>query len=41
MTEEEVAECFMTLLGLSEEEEGGGAGGGESSEDDLHKSDSM
>uniref|UniRef100_A0A3Q3XA48 Cilia- and flagella-associated protein 251 n=1 Tax=Mola mola TaxID=94237 RepID=A0A3Q3XA48_MOLML len=27
MTEEEVAECFMTLLGLSEEEEGGGAGG--------------
>nr|XP_046243479.1 cilia- and flagella-associated protein 251 [Scatophagus argus] len=36
MTEEEVAECFTTLLGLNEEEEGGG-GGGEQSKHDSHK----
>lgn len=39
MTEEEVAECFMTLLGLNEEEEKGGPG--EDSEEDTDKSDSM
>lgn len=38
MTEEEVAECFSTLLGLNEEEEEGGGGGKEA---DIYKSDSM
>lgn len=37
MTEEEVAECFTTLLGLNDEEEGGG--GGECSEHDIYKAD--
>ncbi len=37
MTEEEVAECFTTLLGLNEEEEEGGGEG----EADIYKSDSM
>lgn len=40
MTEEEVAECFTTLLGLNEEKEEEG-GGGERSEHDIYKSDSM
>ncbi|XP_040011635.1 cilia- and flagella-associated protein 251 [Xiphias gladius] len=40
MTEEEVAECFITLLGLNEEEEEeGGRGGGGCSEHDIYKSD--
>ena len=40
MTEEEVAECFTTLLGLKEEEEGEG-GGEDRSEHDINTSDSM
>ncbi|XP_068559740.1 cilia- and flagella-associated protein 251 isoform X2 [Cebidichthys violaceus] len=40
MTEEEVAECFTTLLCISEEEKEGEAGqGGEQSDHDSHKSD--
>lgn len=35
MTEEEVAECFTTLLGLHEEEDGGE--GSENSEHDIGK----
>lgn len=35
MTEEEVAECFTTLLGLHEEEDGGE--GGEDSKHDIGK----
>lgn len=42
MTEEEVGECFTTLLGLDEEEqEEKAGGGGEQSEHDIYKSDSM
>lgn len=41
MTEEEVAECFTTLLGLNEEDEEGGGGAREHSEHDIYKSDSM
>uniref|UniRef100_A0A8D0CXW5 Cilia- and flagella-associated protein 251 n=1 Tax=Sander lucioperca TaxID=283035 RepID=A0A8D0CXW5_SANLU len=42
MTEEEVAECFTTLLGLNEEDEDEAGGrGGECSEHDVDKSDSM
>lgn len=40
MTEEEVAECFTTLLGLSEEEEEEERGG-KPSEHDICKADSM
>ncbi|XP_049434683.1 cilia- and flagella-associated protein 251 isoform X2 [Epinephelus fuscoguttatus] len=41
MTEEEVGECFTTLLGLDEEEqEEKAGGGGEQSEHDIYKSDS-
>ncbi|XP_070760940.1 cilia- and flagella-associated protein 251 [Enoplosus armatus] len=40
MTEEEVAECFTTLLGLNEEEEEEGGGRGGHSEHDIYKSDS-
>ncbi|KAK9523373.1 hypothetical protein VZT92_019769 [Zoarces viviparus] len=41
MTEEEVAECFTTLLCISEEEKEGEAGqGGEQSDHDSHESDS-
>ncbi|KAM6943994.1 cilia- and flagella-associated protein 251 [Lycodopsis pacificus] len=40
MTEEEVAECFTTLLCISEEEKEGEAGqGGEESDHDSHESD--
>lgn len=42
MTEEEVVECFTTLLGLNEEEEEQEGGGGRGrSEHDIFKSDSM
>ncbi|XP_031712383.1 cilia- and flagella-associated protein 251 isoform X1 [Anarrhichthys ocellatus] len=40
MTEEEVAECFTTLLCISEEEKEGEAGRGEQSDHDSHESDS-
>ncbi|XP_071339121.1 cilia- and flagella-associated protein 251 [Trachinotus anak] len=39
MTEEEVAECFATLLGLNEEEEEEEGGGGEQEHSDIYKSD--
>lgn len=42
MTEEEVAECFTTLLGLNEEKEEEKEGeGGERSKHDIYKSDCM